>query len=254
MPALLVAAIAVPIVAVGWLAWSVIRQDRVIDAQRRHDALRGSAARLALALEGALAELEEQLVPNHNARFDSDGPHPGTIGGLLYRPESRTLPGSLPDEFVVAEAFEFQRNDPGAAAAAYRQLALSHHLPVRAAALVRLGALYRKQADRPAALRVYDDLQRLGSIDVDGQPAELIARQARCRMLETSGVRPRLQQETAELARVLYSGRISIDQTTFEFYASLLKDWGAPRRRSPRPTGQARHWTCGGCGRPARFL
>jgi hypothetical protein len=105
------------------------------------------------------------------------------------RPGLRTAPESTSAEFAAAETLEYQRNDPVAATAAYRRLTLSPDTRIRAGALVRLGALARKNGDRTSAMHAYDQLQGLGFVDVDGQPAELIARQARCRMLEATGDR-----------------------------------------------------------------
>ena len=252
VPALLVAAIAVPIVAVGWLAWSVIGQDRVIERsvgtmpcgarppgspwRSKVPWQRWKSSSFPIT---TLDSTQTVRIPERS------------VACCIGRNHERSRQACRTSSLRLRRSSSSERSGRRCGGVPTTRALAS--FAGRAAALVRLGALYRKQGDRPAALRVYDELQRLGSIDVDGQPAELIARQARCRLFEMSGDRPQLQQETAELARVLYSGRMSIDQTTFAFYASLLKDWGARRRRSPRPTGQTRHWTCGGCGRPVRF-
>lgn len=232
VPILLVIAVAVPIAAVAALALHVVRQDREIDARRRQDALRGAAARLALAIEGRLGGIEERLATEYGVTLEHDGPVPGPIGHVLYRPELRTAVEPTAPELALAEALEYQQKDLAGAAAAYRRLTLSPDARIGAGALIRLGALARKTGDRTSALRAYDHLRGFGRLDLDGQPAELIARQGRCRVFEADGDRQRLRRESADLASVLYEARAPIDEPTFRYYAGLVKEWAGP----PPPT------------------
>jgi signal transduction histidine kinase len=226
VPVLLAAAVIVPLAAIVSLAVYVFRQDREIEVERRRDTLRGAAARLALALEGQSASVEDQLAEINTARFIRDELRPGSLGALLYRPDLKTSDRSPDDIFAEADALEFQHRDASAAASAYASLAQSREPDIQAAALVRLGALRRNQQETSAALAIYDTLQQLGSVTVDGQPADLIARQARCHVFQATNDASRLRRESADLERVLYAGHFAIDRPTFLFYVDLLKSWG----------------------------
>ena len=176
------AATLVPIVAVGWLTARIIQQERGLEAQRAAENLRYAAGRLALAVNSKLASIEEQLAQGHGIRFGPEGLEPHGDAAVLYQPgplRSAALPVAT---FAAAEALEFQHKDLTAASKEYRRLAESGDRIVRATALVRLGAALRKQGDAIAALQAYARLQELGAVLVEDQPAELIARQARCRL------------------------------------------------------------------------
>jgi signal transduction histidine kinase len=228
IPVLLVAATLVPIAALGWLAVRILQQERDIEAQRAREGLRYSAAQLALAVNARLAAAEEQLAQGHGILFGPDGLETRADSAVLYQP-SPPHSVALPDiTFASAEALEFQRRDLTAAAREYARLAESRDPAVRAAALVRLGAVLRKQQDSAGALRVYARLQELGSVPVDGQPAGMIARQARCRIYELAGDGEQLRAAASELARTLYAGSMPLDQPTFLLYRDMLRDWGAP--------------------------
>jgi hypothetical protein len=94
--------------------------------------------------------------------------------------EAAELPRDL---FRAGETAEFTGNDPSAAVAIYRALARSTASPIRAGALVRLGRTLRKVGRFEEALRVYADLEGLGDTFIEGLPADLVAREARCTVL-----------------------------------------------------------------------
>jgi signal transduction histidine kinase len=68
----------------------------------------------------------------------------------------------------------------------------------------------------------------MGGVTVEGHPAALLARQARCRIFEKLADAVRLREEAADLATVLYSGKWRISQSTFHLYRDILQQWGAP--------------------------
>ncbi len=135
-----------------------------------------------------------------------------------------------PALFQEAETIELQRRDLSGAARKYRRFAESPDPAIRAEALVRLGRVLRSQNNRSGALQVYAELQRLGSVPVGGQPAEMIARQVRYRLSEKPGDRDAFRQ-------ALYSGMTRMDRVTFEFYRDMLRNWGGP---APPPDEVAR--------------
>ena len=217
IPLLLAAATLLPIAALGWLGARVLQQDRAGERQRRAEDLKLAAGQLALAVEGRLADIEDQLATGKGIRFTEEGLGPG----VLYQPETVPAPPIPLGLFEEAETLEFQRRDLPAAAKSYRRLAESHDPAIRAEALVRLGRVLRSRDNRSGALRVYDQLQRLGSVPVGGQPAEMIARQVRYRLSEAPGDRD-------EFGRALYSGVTKMDRAAFEFYRDILIEWGGP--------------------------
>ena len=230
IPLLLAAATLIPIGALSWLGVRIIQQDRDVERQRRREALEVAAGRLALDIERRLQDIEDQLAKG---------------GGLALEP--RTEPEAAPSLFAEAEAAEFQRRDPDAAAAAYRKLAESPKAAVRAAALVRLGRVFRQRGDRTAALQAYSRLEQLGSVTVGGQPADLLAWQGRCHVLEEARDAEGLRAEALRLAQALDSGRWPIDRATFDFYRELVRKWGAAAPSSAR-TEAALHLRAGDSG------
>jgi signal transduction histidine kinase len=211
VPLLLAVATLIPIGVLGWLGARILQQDRDVERQRRHDALEVAAGRLALETERRLEAVEEQLT-------QGAGIHLGST-------TEEAPPDSL---FAEAEAAEFQRQDFRGAAATYRSLTQSGKPDLRAAALVRLGRVLRKSGDEAGALQVYSDLEKLGAVTVEGQPAALLALQARCRVLEETGDVADRRAESAALARALDSGEWNVDRATFDVYREIAQNGGAP--------------------------
>ncbi len=235
IPVLLAAATLIPIGALGWLGLRILGQDRDLERQRVRENLEFAAGRLALAMERRLGDIEEQLAQGSGLRLTSAGLDPAQGPGILYQPEVSPGGAEAPAPALSeADALEHQRQDLAGAAAAWRRMAQSPTPAARAAALIGLGRVLRKQGDRPAALEAYSRLRQLGSVPVAGQPAELIARQARCRVFEEAGNAEDLRKEVADLARVLYSGAWRIDRPTFELYRDLIR-----RRAGPPPPAGA---------------
>ena len=230
---MLAAATLIPMGVLAWLGAHVIQQDRHAEGLRAAESLEVAAGRLALGVDRRLADIEETLARGEGVRLTPSGIGRGPDFSPLYQPASFvafTEDLSSREIFEAAEALEYQRNDPGAAASAYRRLASANHPPaVRAAALVRLGGLLRNRGDRPGALQAYGDLERLGSVAMDGAPAALQARQSRARLYQQAGMREELRREAADLARTLHAGGWPINRATFDNYTNLLDAWGASR-------------------------
>ena len=227
IPVFFLIATLVPLGALAWLGARILQQEREVERQRRRESLEIAAGRLALALDSRLRDIEERLASGAGIRFTGDGLEARRDSALLYGPVEAAAETPSPNAFTEAEALEFQRQDFAAAAAAYRALAYSGPPPVRAAALNRLGRVLRKAGDAPGALRAYGRLLELGETPVAGQPAALLARQARCRVYEAAGDTAGLRAESAGLAAALYSGEFHLDRPTFELYRDMLRQWGA---------------------------
>ena len=227
----------IPIGALAWLGVRVIQQDRDLEGQRRREGLEFAAGRLALGIERRLEEIEEPLAQGRGIRLTPGGIEPAGGSALLYQPDLPPMEKVPVSVFAEAEALEHQRRDLAGAAKEYRRLAESRDPGIRAAALVGLGRALRKQPDREGALQAYARLQKMGFTAVGGQPAELIARQARCRLWEEAGNHDELRKEVLDLTHTLYAGGWRVDRATFQLYGDLLHQWGGP---SPDPASIAR--------------
>jgi len=233
LPVLLAVATLLPIGVLSWLAFRILQQDRDVERQRGRERLEVVAGRLALDIDRRFQDLEEELAdgPSGNAvgvRFRSSGLDASGAFRPLYQPVG-SVDDPAPSSYLEpAQIAEFQRRDFVEAAARYRQLADSRSPAARAAALIGLARVLRQRGDRAGALAAYADLQQLDILIVAGQPAALIARQGRCKVLEEAGARDALGRAAEDLAHALNTGGWPIDRATFDVYREMLERWGAP--------------------------
>ena len=122
----------------------------------------------------ALADLE--LHANPSSAFSSTPPgvmilhfHDGGItvqpqGSLLYYPEIPTIPEIASGLFTEAEQTEFIHKDLSAAARLYSNSATNANATLRASALTKLAAVYRKNGAPNAALEAYDRLFQISDV------------------------------------------------------------------------------------------
>jgi signal transduction histidine kinase len=237
LPVLLAAATLVPAAVLAWLGVRVLEQDRALDRQRQRERLEVAAGRVALEIDRRLQDLGAELAAGHGIRF-----HEGSIENapgvpLLFQPGDGPVVQPSPPEIAAVEIEEFQRGSLSTAEVAYRRLSTSGGAELRAMALVGLGRVLRAQGQFEPARRAYDELARLQTVIVAGQPAELVARQGRVRTLEASRDTVALRREVDALARALYAGRWPIDRPTFELYRDLISQRGGVQ---PPPLDVAR--------------
>ena len=229
VPALwLVAATVVPIGVLSWLGMRVVQQDRDAERQRQNDSLQVTARRLSLDMAAWLQDLDARVLRGEGLAFRVTGPESTRELSLLYRASFFITDAVRTPALTAAEALEYRNQDLTAAADAYRRAARSTSGTARAAALLGLGGVLAKHGDLEAALTAYRDLEGLGDIQVAGQPAVLVAMNARCRALSQAGQSARLRAAAAGFARILYAGGWKIDRPTFENYQDDLRRWGAP--------------------------
>jgi signal transduction histidine kinase len=241
-----------PVVALGWLGWRLLEQERALERQRAHESLQAAADRIGATLGRQLAEIEGRL----NSLVVTPGPQVGSaaseIGGqmddaltvvmspggidgypagrLLYYPFLPSAPDPPSETFAQAAALEFRRKDPAGAAAAYRKLTGSPEPAVRAAALLGVARNLRKARDVTGALAVYGDLARLGATPVSGLPADLLARQERCALLAEVNRLPDSRREAEALYSDLQGGRWRLRRAAYRFYAQEARLRLAPDR------------------------
>jgi hypothetical protein len=235
IPVLLAAATLLPIGALGWLGARILQQEQAVERQHRRESLEVAAGRLALAIDSRLSDIEEQLTHGSGVRLTPEGLEAPRSAALLYQPVEIPVEAVSPAVFASADDLEFQRQEFSAAADADRSLAESPKPTIRGAALIRLGRVLRKAGDTAGALQAYSRLLDLGAVPVEGQPAALLARQARCSVFEPRGsafkqgaaAAEALRKEASNLASELYSGGWRIDRPTFELYRDMLQKWAA---------------------------
>jgi len=97
---------------------------------------------------------------------------------------------------------------------------------VRAAALTRIARNWRNSGRWEEATRAYGELRALGQVTVGGLPAELLARDALCSLLEERGDVVRLKEEASALSADLGRGRWRLSESAHVYYA------GQARRRT----------------------
>jgi len=96
---------------------------------------------------------------------------------------------------------------------------------IRAGAQLRLARNLRKARRPEAALQVYGDLAGIGDAALAGAPAGLVARHARCVLLEEMGRPDPLREEARALRDDLRAGRWSLERDTYHYYAVQVGRW-----------------------------
>ena len=239
-----------PVVALGWLGWRLLEQERALERQRARESLQSSADRIGATLARQLTEVEGRLsalavaserqiesaasdLGNHSDDVLIVVMSPGGIDGyptgrLLYYPVLPSAPDPPAEAFAQATAIEFRRKDPAGAAAAYRKLAGSPEPAVRAAALLGVARSLRKARNVTGALATYEDLARLGPTPVSGLPADLLAREERCALLAEVDRLPDSRREAAALYADLQGGRWRLRRAAYRFYTQEARARLAP--------------------------
>jgi hypothetical protein len=220
--------------ALGWLGWRLVQQDRALARQRRVEQLEAAADRVSAAVYRRLADFEEALAdPVHGRlpagavllRASREGIEARPPNGLLYYPAVPASPEPPPGVFSKAETAEFQRNDPAAAAEAYRPLTRSADPAVRAAALLGLARNLAKSNRASEALRAFDQLAAMGAARVGGLPADLVALEARCSLLEKLARHADLDREAHVLYAKLTDGHWLLLRASYDFKLEEARGW-----------------------------
>ena len=238
-------------VTLGWLGWRLLEQDRSLQNQRAQQRLDDAADLLATSLLRKLSESEDQLTnllvlpdPEMNSRASGlaalDGPavllvvlRPQAVdayprAGLLYYPFSPPEKTPPPGTFDAGEALEFQQKDFARASAVFRELSHSSDPATRAGALLRLGRNLRKAQQPRAALDAYSQLEQMGAIPVAGLPVDLLARHARCALLEEMKRTSDMSREAGALYADLHNGRWQLSRGAYRFYVQEVRRWYTP--------------------------
>ncbi len=235
----------------SWLGWQLLQQDRVLETQRTRERLDNAADLIAASLLRNLSESKDQFTgllalpePELSAKASGiAGQGNGTAllvvfhaqavdayppASLLYYPFLPAAKEPAANIFEPGEVSEFQRKQFENAIAVFRELARSRDPAIRAGALLRLGRNLRKARQPRAALDTYAELERMGATPIAGLPAELLARHARCNLLDELKRPAELEQEAKALYGGLHDGRWRLPRSAYRFYAQEASRWYTP--------------------------
>jgi signal transduction histidine kinase len=237
--------------SLSWLGWRLLKQDRALESQRIQERLDNAADLVAASLLHKFSEGRDQL-NSLSALSDADlptraselaGQDAGTAlivvfrpqavdayprSALLYYPFQSTAKDAPAKIFEAGEVAEFQHRDFAKATAIFRELSHSKDPTIRAGALLRLARNLRKAQQSRAALDIYDQLDQMGATPVGGLPAELLARHARCTLLDELRRKPDVKREARLLHADLHNGRWKLDRGAYRFYTQETSRWYAP--------------------------
>jgi signal transduction histidine kinase len=236
----------VPATAVVWLGVRLIEQDRALASRQLKERRESAADRLIAGLEQAVSSTERHLDGDPTSlpiRPDDEAVlvtlRPSGIEAypkdrLLYLPAIVSGLAEPTAVFEAGEALEFRAKDYRSAATAFRTLATSPSAAVRAGALLRLARTLRKTGRADDALRVYADLAHIPDARLSGVPADLVARRARCVLLQELGRSTELREEARSLQADLVAARWPLDRGTFVAYFEQANRWaGAEQPITP---------------------
>jgi signal transduction histidine kinase len=199
----------VSVSALGWLGWSLVSQERIVEAQRARERLELAADRIAANFRRSLdAEGQLQGLTLSGTKDSLSVVPPGR---LLYYPDAAAEPEAPDARFREGETYEFREGQPPLAMAFYERLAGSNDAAVRAGALLRLARVLRKIGRKEQSLTVYRRLGEIAGVQVAGAPAELVARHATC-ALEGR------KEDAERLLSDLREARWQLRRGQFEFY------------------------------------
>ena len=241
MLVLVVTTMAVFAATAAWLVWRLAEQDRTLQAQQIRERLESAADLVAGELREGLARLEGRLAavstldaadrPAAAARSAKALTEDALIvlagpdrlsgyppGRLVYHPTLPAPPELPPDTYAEGEALEFRHRQYDGALAFFRRRSASTDPRIRAGGLLRMARVQRKAGQTEDALATYDALAVLGDTSVEGLPAELRARHARCAVLAIESRLDELRDEADVLRQRLQSGSWTIDRAAFLHY------------------------------------
>ncbi len=217
--------------------WRSMEQDQTLERQRSGERIQQTADLVVSTLDQELSVVRQSL------------PTPATLPGLDEGADSAVVqfsaesvetypnqrlawypvvpPGNeaSPQRFAEAEELEIVRKDYPAAIQVLRELARSPEAAVRAGALIRLARNLVKNGQPDAALAAYQDAAASGQDTVAGVPSDLLARWARCALLEQLQRTGQLREEARALYGELLQGRFRLARPAYEMHRSDIRRW-----------------------------
>ncbi len=238
--AISIALMLIPAMALVWLGWRLVEQDRLLESEQRRE-------RSRLAAETLAASLRKAIAGDHTLAAAAWLDHPPTLptgavlvtlrrsGAIRTQPPTlllyRPIPADLvqpPDEpFREAETLEYTHKDPARALQLYSNLANDPNPAISAGARLRLARTLRTLGRTDEALTHYTALSKADRIAFAGVPVSLLALRSRCLIHEQKGEKTKLQQESRQLLEGLQQGRWAIEKSAYQHYSQLAQNWVA---------------------------
>ena len=232
----------VSVSALGWLGWSLVSQERIVEAQQSRERLEQAADRIAANLRRDL-DADGQLQGVMLA-VAGDSVSIAPPGRLLFYPRPAPEPKAPPAVFREGETYEFRQGQPALALACYQRLAAAGDAAVSAGALLRLARVLRKLGRNEESLAAYRKLSAMAGVSVAGVPAELVARHAIC-VLQSR------REDAERLLGDLGEARWQLRRGQFEFYWDEVSKL-AGRHEAPDAASVALAEAAGAIGALAR--
>jgi signal transduction histidine kinase len=217
--------------------WRLLAQERELQAQQVEERRHQAADLVVSVLEQTLVATEQALRDDRAIQTLASTADAVTVvfapnridafppGRLLYYPQPKPGIEAPASVFETGEALELRDNDAVKAATWFRQLARSDNSAVRAGALIRLARNLRKANQSDLALAAYSEAGAVDGAVIDGLPADLLARWARCKLLAQLQRDEALRQEASALYHDLMAGRWQIDRATYELHVADASRW-----------------------------
>lgn len=237
---LFLAAAIVSVFALIWMGLRLVRQDRALEVQQIKERREVAADRIIAALDQTLINEERKLTDLPTAKsslkakdyllvsMDSEAIRVWPEDALLFYPDLDLKNEAPSRPFLTAERAEFQDKNYNRAIALLHSLSKSENSAFRAAAKLRLARNLRKANRLDAALETYSELIDSASetqVTISGVPVNLIARRARCTLLEKLGRRDQLQLEAMSLFKDLRNHKWHLDRASYIYYIDRAQEW-----------------------------
>jgi len=247
VPAIFAVVMLVFIIALAWLGWILIEQDRELTTQRKRDSIEASVAEASATLTIQIAEQQQQLQhflfdwhPDANLSestaqreflagevalvINQEGIRAYPDSALRYYPIENA--GQVDDpRLLEADRLEFRQNALRRASSILEELSRHTNPNTRAGALARLARIRRKQNRNEEALNQYLQLTQITTASVAGVPAVLLGLYGRCSILESQESYDLLGEGAVQLGESLLKGGYPISKSTYQFYAQSVVDW-----------------------------
>jgi len=224
---LLVAVVVTPAVTLVWLGLQLLDQDRELMAQRDTARREASAQAAVRSFERSITNAERAVPLGAGLvrfTFVGEGLRADPPDRVWWVPAAPRLRDVDARAFSAGERLEFG-GDLAAARVVYDGLTRSPDAAMRAGALLRLARVDRRAHRWNAALDAYGRLAEHVDIAIEGAPADLQARRARCDVLEDAGRIGQLRAEAATLESDWLAGRWMLDRPAWELTAARVAQW-----------------------------
>jgi signal transduction histidine kinase len=236
---------AVSAIALIWMGVRLFQQDRALEAQRLEEQREAAADRIGAALEKILSDEEQKLMEAQKLADKSMvNLNPAAedfllvnIGsgevlvwpenGLLYYPVIPPGHEASSIRYVEVERAEFQDQDYERAVNALHPLSGAEDPATRIGAQLRLARNLRKAGRFTEALDTYGEMAKSSDqgISISGVPADLVARRARCVLLEELENWEQLEIEAQSLRDDLIDRRWHLDRASYIYYSGQVGEW-----------------------------